>query len=348
MSFLSEADCSLWQEHFLAYSTLDEIGAAMMDGQDDEEDEEEEDYDPSGTPGTSPAAGASNPMAGGRPTVTKEPQGMAFSGVTFSTEVLKEAVALTEKVTDHVDSMLARGCAMYADALNKLTAEMPDSESTKKGSPKRKAAEVKAKLAEEAPSAEVSAEGIDDWKSALLSAQSQLKELEGEGKKEAKEVAPYLEIIEMAIGAADPFFAQIAAEEEQGAGAIAHAVDQAANFSDLYMWVGGSEQKDAFNASLKLATELRGSGKSGEACRELQETLRISLRAVVAGGGTRVGARQSSLHPQRWAGELDGIDPWGAFFLSSLFVVRCSVFMVTLCADFSVASDINSDDEYEE
>lgn len=284
----------------------------MLDGQDDEEGED--DYDPSGTPGTSPAAGASNPLgAGGRPTVTKAPQGMAFSGVTFSTEVLKEAVALTDKVTDHVDSMLARGCAMYADALNKLTVEMPDVESTKKGSPKRKAAEVKAKLAEEAPTAEVSAEGIDAWKSALLSAQSQLKELEGEGKKEAKEVAPYLETIEMAIGAAEPFFAQIAAEEEQGAGAIAHAVDQATNFSDLYMWVGGSEQKDAFNASLKTATEMRGSNKAGEACRELQETLKISLRAVVAGGGQRVGARQSSLHPQRWAGELDGVDPWGAF-----------------------------------
>jgi hypothetical protein len=194
----------------------------MMDGQDDEDDEddEEDDYDPSSAPESSPS--------GGRPTVTQAP---VFSGVTFSTEVLKEAVALADKVTDHVDSMLARGCAMYADALNNLKAEMPDVEATKKGSPKRKAADLKVKLAEEAPSVEVSAEGIGAWKSALLSAQSQLKDLESEGKKEGKEVAPYLEIIEMAVGAAAPFFVQIASEEEQGALAIAKAVDQAANDS---------------------------------------------------------------------------------------------------------------------
>ena len=40
---------------------------------------------------------------------------------------------------------------------------------------------------------------------------------------------------------------------------------------------------------------------------------------VIAGGGTRIGARQSSLHPQRWVGELEGVDPW----------------------------DVDSDDEYE-
>ena len=38
--------------------------------------------------------------------------------------------------------------------------------------------------------------------------------------------------------------------------------------------------------------------------------MKIAERAVIAGGGSRVGARQSSLHPQRWAGELDGVDPW--------------------------------------
>lgn len=305
ISFLSESDLAQWKDNFLAYSRLDEIGAAMMnaDDEEDEDDEEEEDeYDPA------------QPDAPGAPASFGQPASAApaaFTGVVFSTEVLKEAVALAEKVTTHIDSMLARGCAMYADAHKQMLADMPDTEATKKGSPKRKAAELKATLAVTAASMEPpSAETVDMWRATLSAAQSQLQTLAGEGKKEAKEVASYLETIEEAQSAAEPFFAQVKAEEEQGLDAISKAVDQAANDSDITFWVGGSEQKAEFNNALAKAKDLRAAGNAADGCRELLETLKIAERAVIAGGGSRVGARQSSLHPQRWAGELDGVDPW--------------------------------------
>ena len=298
ISFLSESDLAQWKETFLAYAGVTEVGAAMMeaDADDDEDDEEEDDYDPGQT---------ESPRVGGQPAAAP------FTGVVFSTEVLQEAVALAEKVTTHVDSMLARGCTMYADAHKQVIADMPDTEATKKVSPKRKAAELKAKLVETAASMEpASAETVDTWQAMLSAAQSQLQELAAEGKKEAKEVAGYLETIETAQSAAEPFFAQVKAEEEQGLDAISKAVDQFANDSDLSWWVGGAEQKAEFNNALAKAKALRADGKAGDGCRELLETLKIAERAVIAGGGARIGARQSSLHPQRWAGELDGVDPW--------------------------------------
>ena len=318
ISFLSESDLASWKENFLAYSTLDEIGAAMMD----QEEEEEDDYDPGGAGGSvpgSPAAAAAAAGAAGGAAAAAAPA--PFTGVVFSTEVLKEAVALAEKVATDVDAMLSQGCSMYADAHSKVIADMPDAESTKKDKTKRKAAELKATLQGEGAAMEgaASAETVDAWKGVLFSAQAQLQALSGEGKKEAKEVAPYLQTITLAQQAADPFFAQIATKEAQGLDAISKTVDEAANNSDLTVWVGGTEQKDEFNAALEKANELRAAGKPGDGCRELLEVLKISLRAVIAGGGQRVGARQSSLHPQRWAGELDGVDPW----------------------------DIDSDDEYE-
>ena len=128
-----------------------------------------------------------------------------------------------------------------------------------------------------------------------------------------------MEQVEQALTAVGPALARVSEQENHGAARIAQAVDRAANHSDLPFWVGGAEQQAAFNEAGLKARDLAKSGKGGEACSELTEALRIALRAVIAGGGTRIGARQSSLHPQRWVGELEGVDPW----------------------------DVDSDDEYE-
>ena len=316
LSLLSSTDLEEWKEALLAYSTLDEVAAAMME-EDEEEEEEEEEEQVYEAPEAQARMGgeelASGAAASSEPAVAAPPRVVQHDGPAFSVEMVKDALQVAEKVTADIDKMVARGCAALADAHSKILGAVPEVDSTKKGSARRKLAELRPTLEP------AETETIQAWQATLQSAQSALAALGAEGKKEEKEVAPIVEQVEQALTAVGPALARVSEQENQGAARIAQAVDRAANHSDLPFWVGGAEQQTAFNEAGLKARDLAKSGKGGEACSELVEALRIALRAVVAGGGTRIGARQSSLHPQRWVGELEGVDPW----------------------------DVDSDDEYE-